>query len=829
MAIGDLVGTLSGPGTAGETYTLTSNPGNLFAISGSNLIEAANVAAGQYPITIQAVGSGLNITQSFLLNFSGYVPNTWVPGMRPFLPTAPVNTPLAADSILVPALWPPVNNQNYYAVVKFPIDLPGPNAPIVTMTTATTGWGTAAGTVVNVPMTSGFSNNGDIDKEAFSVIGNTVWSWLYLVRQTDTTAILGQYANCDVLLSDGLGHFNSIPPYFLKGAGTVAAGSSDLLGALVKEEFTAGEINHWISFSGGFIVNQGSPNDYFGPWAINGDGHVYNGLIMEGMLMAIPKTTTMPSGLSTYGQKIFRAMQNYGAFCNDTSGSTDFYMAQTYNAADPNTTWTAPDANALVADSHILFPLLQKVGPVLDGLTFVIGAYSTFSPQAQSSLYAGQAMHITRDSDSTGTDIPFGAAPQYLLNTSAITSFCLGTVGRVSTYYEQLGHPNFTSAGSSAPIIYQSGSLKNINGKPALSFDGSTNYLVETGSSGANTQGPTMYFNWVGQLTDLAANYCLVGPDTAGGLELRVDQTTGFVRLLKNGSTTIGVTSVAMPTGVPINVESYYNFDGSWSIWVNATNVASGTGTLVAVNNANIQIGAGPGGTELFKGLVGQCLVCSSWAGGGGGAPQTAPQFAIQQYLKSYWGSFGAVTLLQDGFVDTNGTNLASHTMTLGSGWTNQVGTHQIQSNSAQPNALVSNVAIVTTPGYANGTYSCTLTPFWDGGINQFEPGLVFRYTNSTNFLLLQAEVTNAKFNLYTCIAGVFTVIATLPAAIVSGTAYAISLTLSGSNISFTVNGANLTTATNSFNSTATLVGFRSGAINSPATKCSYNTLKFTT
>jgi hypothetical protein len=692
-------------------------------------------------------------------------------------------------------------------------------------------------------MTSGFTNTGDpIDKEAISVIGTTCWSWYYLVRQTDTTAVLGTVGSCDILNSDGLGHFNSIPPFYLHGAGVVATGSSCLLGALVKEEFTAGEINHWVSFSGGYIVNQGSPNDYFGPWAISGDGHVYNGFIMEGMLMAIPKTTAMPSGLSTYGQKIFRAMQNYGAFCNDTSGSTDFYLAYNYN--NPATTWTAGDLTAIIADSHILFPLMQKVGGVLDGLTFVIGAYVTCAPQAQNSLYAGAAMHITRDSDSTGTDIAFGAAPQSLLNTSAITSFCSGTIGRVSTYYDQLQVPTpyittngyaFASAGSTAPIIYQSGALKTINGHPAISFDGSTNYLKAMGTSGnfpstTSGQSVSVYINWVGQLVDFAANYCLVGPDTAGGLELRVDSTTGFVRLLKNGGATIGVTSVAASLTSPMFVETYYNPDGSWSIWFNATNVASGTGAaLVAVNTANIQIGAGPGGTELFKGLIGSWFICSDWAASGGGAPGNVPQYSIQQYNKNLWGPFGAVTLLQDGFVGTNGADLAAHTMTRGSGWTDQVGSHYIQSNSAQPNALVGSVAIATTPGYANGTYSCTLTPYYDGSFAQFEPGMVFRYTDSSNFLLLQLEVTNGKVNLYSCVAGTFTVLATLSMTLVSGTAYAIAVTLSGNNVSFTVNGANLTTGTSSFNNTATLVGFRSGTIGSPGIKCSFNTLTFTT
>jgi hypothetical protein len=54
-AIGSLVGTLSVVGGSGTyTYSLTSNPGGLFAIVGSSLNVAASLSAGSKPITISA-------------------------------------------------------------------------------------------------------------------------------------------------------------------------------------------------------------------------------------------------------------------------------------------------------------------------------------------------------------------------------------------------------------------------------------------------------------------------------------------------------------------------------------------------------------------------------------------------------------------------------------------------------------------------------------------------------------------------------------------------------------------------------------------------------
>jgi hypothetical protein len=74
MATGDLVGGLTTPDTIGAIYSLTSNPGGFFAISGTNLVQAINTPNGVYPITIQAVISGgVVVTTPFVLTFSGAV------------------------------------------------------------------------------------------------------------------------------------------------------------------------------------------------------------------------------------------------------------------------------------------------------------------------------------------------------------------------------------------------------------------------------------------------------------------------------------------------------------------------------------------------------------------------------------------------------------------------------------------------------------------------------------------------------------------------------------------------------------------------------------
>lgn len=562
----------------------------------------------------------------------------WTPGLRPFAASSPINTPIPTNAILAPMNWPAATGSNYYANVKFFFDVPAASAPIVAVNSVAPGWGNPAG-IFNRKMTSGLTFTGsDTDNECVSIIGNNCLSiWLF-TRNTDTTGVCQAYADCDLILDSGFGP--SSQPYGSIGSGVYATGQSCMAGALLKEEFTAGEINHAIALCLLSSLNNGGNTPTWYPPAVGGDGSSGNGLCNEGQILAIPKTTAMPAGLSAFGPKIFRALQNYGAINCDNGGATQFYLGENYN--NPGAaTWTNPDvftgATCLVTDANILFPLLQKVGYPLDGIYNVILFIEACAPQLQSVRYAGKLLHITRDSDSTGTDIGNLGAPQGLLDTATLASFCSGTVGRVSTYYAQLFSTyNFTSAGANAPIIYQSGALKTINGKPALAFDGSTNYLKATGSSAQypNSGAVGMFLNAVVQISDYAANYGIFGSNSAGGLELRIDQTTGFVRLLKNGGATIAVASTAVALNAPTVISARYNADGSYEISLNGVVVVSGTAALVAVTAGDLQVGAGgPGGTELFKGLIGSWLFCSQSNIG------TNIKYGIEQYQRQFWGT----------------------------------------------------------------------------------------------------------------------------------------------------------------------------------------------
>jgi hypothetical protein len=95
--IGTTIGVLSvGGGTGTYTYTLTNNPGGLFAISGSNLNVAGVLGNGPYSITVQATGGTPSpISSSFTISVSSLTLSTsTIPA------TAPVGTTIGVFSVL---------------------------------------------------------------------------------------------------------------------------------------------------------------------------------------------------------------------------------------------------------------------------------------------------------------------------------------------------------------------------------------------------------------------------------------------------------------------------------------------------------------------------------------------------------------------------------------------------------------------------------------------------------------------------------------------------------------------------------------------------------
>lgn len=91
--------------------------------------------------------------------------------------------------------------------------------------------------------------------------------------------------------------------------------------------------------------------------------------------------------------------------------------------------------------------------------------------------YTGDAIKVQRASDSALQDIGFDSNGE--LDTTALTTFSQGGNVTVRTWYDQgaSGYDLTQLSSSAQPTIVASGQVVTVNGKPAVDFDGSSDYM----------------------------------------------------------------------------------------------------------------------------------------------------------------------------------------------------------------------------------------------------------------------------------------------------------------------------------------------------------------
>ena len=121
---------------------------------------------------------------------------------------------------------------------------------------------------------------------------------------------------------------------------------------------------------------------------------------------------------------------------------------------------------------------LGKIGSENVGYIGVLDLFPnasiSYSMRLLRNTYTGDAIRVRRSSDNTEQNIGFTG--QGTLDESLLTSFCSGTNGFVTTWYDQSGNGvnlTQTTAGNQ-PQIVSSGTVLTQSGKPSMSFNGST-------------------------------------------------------------------------------------------------------------------------------------------------------------------------------------------------------------------------------------------------------------------------------------------------------------------------------------------------------------------
>jgi hypothetical protein len=127
-------------------------------------------------------------------------------------------------------------------------------------------------------------------------------------------------------------------------------------------------------------------------------------------------------------------------------------------------------------------------------------ASAAYSLRLLRGAYTGSAIRVRRSSDNAESDIGFSGEN---LDTSALTSFCSGTDGFVTTWYDQSGNAKNVTQTTAIyqPQIVSSGNVININSKPSIKMNSVFDILRYQGTGGtssSNTMAVVFKFNNIG-------------------------------------------------------------------------------------------------------------------------------------------------------------------------------------------------------------------------------------------------------------------------------------------------------------------------------------------
>lgn len=214
------------------------------------------------------------------------------------------------------------------------------------------------------------------------------------------------------------------------------------------------------------------------------------------------------------------------------------------------------------------------------------GAAAAYSLRKLRSAYTGNAIRVRRSSDNTELNIGFVGGD---LDTSALTTFCSGTDGFVTTWYDQSGNAyNFTqTTAANQPQIVSGGSVITENSKPIISIDDSNDFLRSNVIFGANntifsvfknndTQGVVYSGTNIG--SDFIYAYRVNTGSIASGVTISSTYKNSVLQTLTNQTSVLN----AINMGAQI----------LWSSFLSSVNVA---------RYSNFQIGQGAIGTTAIN------------------------------------------------------------------------------------------------------------------------------------------------------------------------------------------------------------------------------------
>jgi hypothetical protein len=167
----------------------------------------------------------------------------------------------------------------------------------------------------------------------------------------------------------------------------------------------------------------------------------------------------------------------------------------------------------------------QEVNDFLGLLDTYPNAAGAYALRGLRIAYTGNLIRVRRSSDNAEQDIGFINNVNRNLDTTTLTSFCSGTNGFVTTWYDQSGNGRNATQTTAAnqPQIVSSGAVITDNTKSAIQFTGAdTNYMV---FSSINTNPFTIL--WVSKKSNQLGNTSIILSGSRNGLYYMGDDVAG--------------------------------------------------------------------------------------------------------------------------------------------------------------------------------------------------------------------------------------------------------------------------------------------------------------
>jgi len=254
-------------------------------------------------------------------------------------------------------------------------------------------------------------------------------------------------------------------------------------------------------------------------------------------------------------------------------------------------------------------------------------AAAAYSLRKLRNAYSGSAIRVRRASDNAEQDIGFDANNE--LDTTALTTFCSGTNGFITTWYDQstIGRNATQTTAIRQPQIVSSGNVTNDGGKPALTFNGS--YYLEIVNRPLTAETQYAFFAVANAQTQ--NNYeMLFTQSNAGGNAGRIE----FRRNLGNNNINIldGTASGFVSVG-SINQRLLYSImrdSTTTKLYFNGVFDSQNISAISPVGNFTSNIGARVNSQFFYNGLQQEMIIYAT--------DQTVNQPNIDSNIKTYYG-----------------------------------------------------------------------------------------------------------------------------------------------------------------------------------------------